>query len=48
MVLENVETDASVGIDIWMVDLGCEVDLGRLEGLREGRIEEERKMRPSS
>jgi len=43
LVSENVETDASVGVDVGVVDAGGEVDLRRLEGVvcREVNGEEE-------
>jgi hypothetical protein len=31
LVSQDVQTDAAVGVDVWMVDAGCEVDLWWLE-----------------
>ena len=31
LISENVETDAAIAVDVWVVDAGCEVDLRRLE-----------------
>jgi hypothetical protein len=33
LIPEDIETDGSVGIDVWVVDLGCERDLGGFEGV---------------
>jgi hypothetical protein len=33
LILENVEADATVAVDVGVIDLGCEADFGRLEGL---------------
>lgn len=43
LVTQDVETDAAVGVDVWMVDASAEVDLGRLERVvgREVDCEEE-------
>lgn len=43
MVTQDVETDASVGVDVGVVDASAEVDLGRLEWVvgREVDCEEE-------
>jgi hypothetical protein len=44
LVLQDVETDATVAIDVGVIDLGCEVYFGRLEGLCDVmRITEERR-----
>lgn len=39
MVSENVETDAAIGVDVWVVDAGGEVDLGGLEGVVCGEVD---------
>lgn len=31
LITQDVETDGSVGVDVWVVDAGGEVDLWRLE-----------------
>jgi len=31
LLLEDIEADGSVGVDIWMIDPGGEIDLWRLE-----------------
>ena len=43
MVSQNIQADATVGVDIWVVDAGCEIDLWRLEGIigREVNCKEE-------
>lgn len=33
MVSQNVEADAAVGVDVGVVDAGCEVNFRRLEGV---------------
>lgn len=37
MVSQDVETDGAVRVDVRMVDLGGEADLGRLEGVVGGK-----------
>ena len=41
--LEDIQADASLGVNVAVVDLGLELELGRLEGvvLREGNVQEE-------
>jgi hypothetical protein len=43
LISQNVQTDRAVGIDVWVVDLGREADLGWFEGVvgREGDRKEE-------
>jgi len=31
LLLEDIQTDGPVRVDVWMIDPGCEVDLGWLE-----------------
>jgi len=31
--LEDIQTDATIGVDVWMINLGLEVNLWRLEGV---------------
>ena len=31
LVSQNVQTDAAIRVDVWVVNAGCEVDLGGLE-----------------
>jgi hypothetical protein len=33
LVSQNVQADAAVGVDVWVVDAGGEVDLRGLEGV---------------
>ena len=41
--LEDIQADASLGVNVAVVDLGLELELGRLEGVivREGNVQEE-------
>ena len=39
--LENVQTDWTIWIDVWMVDSRCEVDLCWLEGIVSGEVDVE-------
>lgn len=47
LVPQNVEADAAIGIDIGMVDSGCEVDLRRLEWVVGRKVYSEKKDAPS-
>lgn len=33
LISQNVQTNAAIGVDVWVVDLGGEADFGRLEGV---------------
>ena len=43
MVFQDVETDATVGVDVWVINFGYELALRRLEGVVGGEedIQEE-------
>ena len=41
LVSEDVETDAAVAVDVWVIDAGGEVDLWRLEGVVCGKMDGE-------
>lgn len=43
LILENIKTDASVGIDVAVVDPGGKVNLGRLEGVIGRKVNIEKK-----
>lgn len=31
LISQDIQTDGSIGVDVWVVDLGRKADLGRLE-----------------
>lgn len=33
LVSKNVQANAAIRVDVWVVDAGCEIDLWRLEGV---------------
>jgi hypothetical protein len=39
LVSQNVQTDAAVGVDVWVIDAGGEVDLRGLEGVVGGEVD---------
>ena len=43
LIAENIETDTSVGVDVWMIDSCCEVDLKepRVSIILKNRVERE-------
>lgn len=41
LVTQDVQADATVRVDVRVVDAGCEVDLGRLEGVVCGKVDGE-------
>jgi hypothetical protein len=41
LISENIETDAAVAVDVWVIDSGGEVDLGRLKGVVCGKVDGE-------
>ena len=43
LVPQDIETDRAVGVDVRVVDLGREADLGRLEGVVGGEGDREEK-----
>lgn len=41
LVTQDVQADATVGVNVRVVDASCEVDLGRLEGIVCGEVDGE-------
>ena len=39
LVTQDVEADGAVGVDVWVVDTGGEVDFGRLERVVSGEVD---------
>jgi hypothetical protein len=39
LIPQNVQADRSVGVDVWVVDAGGEVNLGRLEWVVCGKVD---------
>jgi hypothetical protein len=39
LVLKDVDANASVGVDVWVVNSSCEVNLGRLERIISGEVD---------
>jgi hypothetical protein len=38
LILQNIETDRSIGVDVWVVDLGDEVAFGWPKGIIGGEV----------